>query len=130
MKITRRTLRKIILQEMSRHNENEPPRPGERGSTDGGIDFMAWESLWEHPQLDEGMSDVVAKIVQTGMQVSSFMDEYIGDKSDIEYLENNFQETSKVFHETRMEVGTIYMGTVDGVPVAVWDVMGYQTWMR
>jgi len=126
MKITRRTLRKIILQEMSRHNENEPPR----SSANGGIDSMSWESLWEHPQLDEGMSDVVTKIVQTGMQVSSFMDEYIGDKSDIEYLENNFQKTSKVFHETRMEVGTIYMGTVDGVPVAIWDVMGYQTWMR
>ena len=131
MKITKNQLRRIIKEELSRLNENEPPRPGERGSADGGINSMSWESLWEHPMNDDGMDDVVAKINSNpGFNVSNFIDEIHGDRDDIKYLEDNFQKTNTAFHETRMEVGTIYMGTVDGVPIAIWDVMGDQTWMR
>lgn len=129
MKITKTRLRQLIKEELSRLNENEPPRPGEQGSADARVDSMSWESLWEHPQYDEGISDVKAAARNAGIRVSSFMDEYVGERDDIAYLESAFQETSRVNHETSMDSGTIIIGTVDGVDVAIWDVMGYRTWM-
>ena len=104
-----------------------------QGSTPSQInlDGLPWESLRDHPQWDEGMSDVLAVVKKNGGRgISAYMDEETAsDRNDLVQLENGFKETKRINHETAMDSGTITIGTVGGQPVAVWDVMGYQTWM-
>jgi hypothetical protein len=93
--------------------------------------LTGWESLRDHPQWDEGMSDVLAAVKKNGGRgISAYMDEETAsDRNDLVQLENGFKETKRINHETAMDSGTIIIGTVGKDPVAVWDIMGYQTWM-
>ena len=93
--------------------------------------LTGWERLRDHPQWNEGMSDVLAAVKKNGgRRISAYMDEETAsDRNDLVQLENGFKETKRINHETAMDSGTIIIGTVGGQPVAVWDVMGYQTWM-
>ena len=94
-------------------------------------DLTGWERLRDHPQWAEGMSDVLAVVKKNGGRgISAYMDEETAsDRNDLVQLENGFKETKRVNHETAMDSGTIIIGTVGSQKVAVWDVMGYQTWM-
>ena len=108
---------------------------GKKGGKKGGKvklnTLTGWESLRDHPQWDEGMSDVLAVVKKNGGRgISAYMDEETAsDRNDLVQLENGFKETKRINHETAMDSGTIIIGTVGKDPVAIWDVMGYQTWM-
>lgn len=94
-----------------------------------GHDDLSWESLLDHPQWDEGMSDVAAAAKQNGVDVNAYMDEDTSPAEDLVQLEKAFKETKRINFDTAMDSGTIIIGTFNGQPAAVWDVMGYQTWM-
>ena len=122
MKITRKQLRQIIKEELNLMNENE-----------AGLPPMNWRLLDDHPVYDDSMRQVADKLQAMGLPAGRrvYMDRYNrAGREDMAYLEENFQEEQKTWLETRHEVGDIYFGTVDGVPIGKWEVMGRATWIK
>lgn len=94
---------------------------------------MNWRLLDEHPVWDDSLKQVAEKLVNMGMPAGrrKYMDRYNRPASeDMSYLEQNFQEEQKTWLETRHEVGDISIGTVDGVTIGKWEVMGRATWIK
>ena len=54
----------------------------------------------------------------------------VDDLDDLDALWKAFKVKKKINHETEDASGTIEIGTINGEPIATWNVMGYTMWMR
>ena len=57
-------------------------------------------------------------------------DENTVDLDDLDALAKAFKVSKTINHETEDASGTIEIGTINGEPIATWNVMGYTMWMR
>ena len=52
------------------------------------------------------------------------------DSKDDDALWKAFKVNKSINHETEDASGTIEIGTINGEPIANWNVMGYSVWIR
>ena len=57
-------------------------------------------------------------------------DENTVDLDDLDALAKAFKVSKTINHETEDASGTIEIGTINGKPIASWNVMGNTTWIR
>jgi hypothetical protein len=66
-------------------------------------------------------ADLSGEIVDEEMDV---------DIRDLDALGKAFKVNKSINHETEDASGTIEIGTINGAPIANWNVMGYSVWIR
>ena len=81
--------------------------------------------------LDE-IEGVIAVAKAAGAKLSGeIVDENtVDDLDDLDALAKAFKVSKTINHETEDASGTIEIGTINGEPIATWNVMGYTVWIR
>ena len=54
----------------------------------------------------------------------------VDDLDDLDALAKAFKVNKTIKHKTEDASGTIEIGTINGEPIATWNVMGYTMWIR
>ena len=80
---------------------------------------------------DPEISGVIDVATEEGAILSGvIVDENTVDDRGLDALRKAFKVNKTINHETEDASGTIEIGTINGKPIASWNVMGYTTWMR
>ena len=81
--------------------------------------------------IDPEISGVIAAARAAGAKLTGVIDdENTLDLDDLDALAKAFKVSKKINHETEGASGTIEIGTINGKPIATWNVMGNTTWIR
>ena len=91
------------------------------------LDALPWDIVGG-PEI-EGVIDV-ANAAGAGLHGEIVDEEMDVDIRDLDALGKAFKVNKSINHETEDASGTIEIGTINGVSIAVWSVMGYSVWIR
>lgn len=81
---------------------------------------------------DPEIEGVIAAANAAGADLSGVIvdENTVDDLDDLDALWKAFKVQKKINHETEDASGTIEIGTINGEPIATWNVMGYTVWIR
>ena len=81
---------------------------------------------------DPEIEGVIAAANAAGADLSGVIvdENTVDDLDDLDALGKAFKVNKTINHRTEDASGTIEIGTINGEPIATWNVMGYTMWMR
>ena len=81
---------------------------------------------------DPEIEGVIAAANAAGADLSGVIvdENTVDDLDDLDALGKAFKVNKSINHETEDASGTIEIGTINGEPIATWNVMGYTAWIR